>query len=99
SFNDKEQAYVFLQVRQLPEDKTYESYRERKKTLLKTYMYCLKAKFFLEAPDWKLNRIAGIALEPPKYADVGCDDLISIDYYNCFFGVSVWIRVLKIWFL
>jgi hypothetical protein len=74
-------AYFFLQLN-LFSSGSYENYRKHRKSMLEAYGFCLKAKFVSETPKMKLNKIIGIALEPPKCLSKLSEDFVLIDCSN-----------------
>ncbi len=78
-YDNSEQVYFFLQLKQLPTD-TYDLYRLKRKGFLELYGLCLKAKFMEENPQYPLKRIIAIGIEPVKYSKITSEDIILIDF-------------------
>lgn len=76
--SNRDQVYFFLQLMRLPTD-TYDTYRKKRRDLLKAYAMCLQAKFVEELPHNPLKRIIAIALEPPKYCNSFSEDFLMLD--------------------
>ncbi|MFI3242394.1 MAG: SEC-C metal-binding domain-containing protein [Alphaproteobacteria bacterium] len=72
--------YVILQIPQL-QNETYDKYRERRAETLSVYCQCAKAKAVSEG--YILDKVVGIALEPPKQNNLSMsEDLMLVDFNN-----------------
>lgn len=69
--------YIFLQVDSLRYD-SYEKYIKARRSMLEAYVNCAKAKCTEE--NIPLDKVVGIAIEPPKYRFVRGTDLIYVEF-------------------